>query len=262
MKIGSRNVNGIRAIAKKWFTDRVESNDLDIVAIQETKAFDTQIPNELQKISYDYQYVWHAGMRPGYSGTAIFYKKKFWPHCTNTFDGYPVLSEDWRITQFCQDDFIVLNGYFPNGWTRADGTEMLSYKLNFYDELIDYIQELQQEGKKVITTGDFNIVHTARDIARPEANANSIGFKPVERAKIGEFMETTNSLDMWRHLNPDEVDSYTRRSYRWWARYRNVGRRIDYFMVDEQLKNSVIDCIPQQDVMGSDHCPLILQLKA
>ena len=258
--IATRNVNGIRAIAKKWLADWIEHHDLDIICLQETKAFEHQIPSDLQKLSYDYDYVWHAGSRPWYAGTAIFYKKTFWPSCANNFEGYDMLSEDGRITQFCQDDLIVLNGYFPNWGTRADGTEMLSYKLKFYDEIITYVQDLQAQWYTVITTGDFNIVHTERDIARPEANADSIGFKRVERAKIGSFMDKTNSLDMRRHLHPDTIDHYTRWSYRGWARYRNVGRRIDYFMVQEDLESSIISCEHLDEVMWSDHCPIVLEL--
>ena len=264
MKIATRNVNGIRAIADKWFVERVKMNDLDIVCIQEPKAFDHQIPASLQSLSYDYDYIWHAGTRPGYAGTAIFYKKKFWQlPGNNTFEWYDLLHDDGRITEVTIDTLKIINGYFPNGWSRADGREMLSYKLNFYDQIIWYVQSLQAQGFQTIVTGDFNIVHTPIDIARPKENENTIWFLPIERAKIGSFIDQTQSLDMFRHLHPEQLDAYTRRSYRAGARPRNVGRRIDYMMVDHSLwAHNIISCEHQNDVMWSDHCPVILEFKS
>ncbi|AKH33071.1 Exodeoxyribonuclease [candidate division SR1 bacterium Aalborg_AAW-1] len=262
MKIATRNVNGIRAIADKGFVERVRANDLDIVCIQEPKAFDHQIPASLQSLSYDYDYIWHAGTRPGYAGTAIFYKKKFGQlPGNNIFEGYDLLHDDGRITEVTIDTLKIINGYFPNGGSRADGTEMLSYKLNFYDQIIGYVQSLQSQGFQTIVTGDFNIVHTPIDIARPKENENTIGFLPIERAKIGSFIEDTNSLDMRRYLHPETLDHYTWWSYRAGARPRNVGRRIDYMMVDEHLQNFILSCEHQDYVMGSDHCPVVLELK-
>ncbi len=262
MRIVTRNVNGIRAIVQKWFVDRVRTYDFDVIALQEVKAFEHQLPKELQGLSLDYDYIWHTGERAGYAGTAIFYKKKFWPvSCQNHFWVYDLLHDSGRITELCIGDLVILNGYFPNGGTRADGTEMLSYKLRFYDQIIDYVNQLKQEGKHIISTGDFNIVHTPIDIARPKENENTIGFLPIERAKIGSFMEETKSLDMWRHLHPEMIDHYTWWSYRAGARPRNVGRRIDYMMVDDRLEDSIISCEHQDMVLGSDHCPVILELK-
>ena len=261
MKIATRNVNGIRAIADKWFVDRVRSHDLDIVCIQEPKAFADQIPTSLQSLSYDYDYIWHAWSRPWYAGTAIFYKKKFWQLSgNNRFDGYDLLHDDGRITEITIDKLKIINGYFPNGWSRADGTEMLSYKLNFYDQIIDYVNELKSQWFQTIVTGDFNIVHTPIDIARPKENENTIGFLPIERTKIGSFIDQTQSLDMWRHLNPEAINHYTRRSYRAGARPRNVGRRIDYMMVDKTLERNIISCEHQDQIMWSDHCPVICKL--
>lgn len=128
--------------------------------------------------------------------------------------GYEHLSDDGRITELTIGDLKLINGYFPNGGTRADGTEMLSYKLNFYDTIIAYVQDLKAQGFHTITTGDFNIVHTPIDIARPKENENTIGFLPIERAKIGSFMDDTGSIDMRRHLHPEATDHYTWRSYR------------------------------------------------
>lgn len=263
MKIATRNVNGIRAIAEKWFVERITNNDIDIVCIQEPKAFEHQIPQQLQSLSYDYNVVWHAWLRPWYAWTAIFYKKKFWElPWNNRFDWNEILHDDGRITEIIIDKIKIINWYFPNWWTRADGTEMLSYKLNFYDQITDYINKSHKEWYNTIATGDFNIVHTPIDIARPKENENTIGFLPIEREKIGNFMGKTNSLDMFRYLHPEQLDAYTRRSYRAWARPRNVGRRIDYMMVDQQIKDSIVSCEHQNDVMWSDHCPVLLKMKS
>lgn len=262
LKIATRNVNGIRAVAEKWFVDRVKTNDLDFVCIQEPKAFESQIPTSISALSYDYDYVRHAGTRAWYAGTAIFYKKKFWTLSgNNLFHGYDMLHDDGRITELTLDNLKIINWYFPNWWTRADGTEMLTYKLKFYDQITRYVQHLHHEWFETVVTGDFNIVHTPIDIARPKENENTIWFLPVERAKIGSFMDDTNSIDMWRHLHPDTLDSYTWWSYRAGARPRNVGRRIDYMMVDDKLKNNIVSCELQCDVMWSDHCPVLLELK-
>lgn len=131
------------------------------------------------------------------------------------------------------DNILLINGYFPNGGTRANGQEMLTYKLAFYDELETYIESKKAEGYEIILTGDFNICHTEKDIARPEANKNSIGFLPIERKRIGDFMQSCGLTDMFRYLHPKKNDEYTRWSYRAGARQRNVGRRLDYFMLSE-----------------------------
>lgn len=263
LKIATRNVNGIRAVAEKWFVDRVRTNDLDFVCIQEPKAFEHQIPASISALSYDYDYVRHAGTRAWYAGTAIFYKKKFWTLSgNNTFQGFDKLHDDGRITELTLDNLKIINWYFPNWGTRADGTEMLSYKLDFYDQIISYVKGLQAQGFQTIVTWDFNIVHTPIDIARPKENENTIWFLPIERAKIGSFMDMTQSLDMWRHLHPEQLDGYTRRSYRAGARPRNVGRRIDYMMVDHSLSDQINACEIQCNVMWSDHCPVILEMKS
>ena len=157
---------------------------------------------------------------------------------------------------------MVLNGYFPNGGTRADGTEMLTYKLDFYNQLIDYVQRLQSQGKQVIVVGDYNICHTRIDIARPDANADSIGFKPIEREKVSEYLEKAHMTDVFRHFNPEMTDEYTWWSYRGGARDRNVGRRIDYATVSDGLLPQVESFRHRQDVMGSDHCPIEIILKS
>jgi len=174
---------------------------------------------------------WHTGKRAGYAGTAILAKEKFVTTCNN-HEHSNMFHEDGRITEVeLNNKVLLINGYFPNGWTRADGTEMLSYKLRFYDELESYILQKKAEWYEIILTWDMNIVHTEIDIARPDANKKSIWFLPVERKRIWDFMNKCGLSDMFRYYHPHMVDEYTRWSYRGWARDRNVGRRIDYFMV-------------------------------
>lgn len=137
---------------------------------------------------------------------------------------------------------------------------MLEYKLEFYDHLIQYVEWLKSQGKNIIMTGDFNIVHTEIDIARPKENVNSIGFLPIEREKISELF-SYGYTDMFRHFYPDQLDTYSWWSYRAWARPRNVGWRIDYFVANNDFVEKIIDIRYMNEVMWSDHCPVMLELK-
>lgn len=239
------------------FLDIMKQEDPDIFCLQETKAFEHQKPAEIWLLPHTHV-CRHAGTRAGYAGTAIFSKKEHINSC-NTFDHSEKFHEDGRVTEVELDNKILLiNGYFPNGGTRADGTEMLTYKLAFYDELEGYILQRKKEGYEIILTGDMNIVHTEIDIARPKQNQNSIWFLPIERKRIGDFMQTCWLTDMFRYFAPDEIDEYTRRSYRAGARDRNVWRRIDYFMLTEWMMDRAVSFRHRQDIMGSDHCPVEL----
>ena len=273
MKITSRNVNWIRAVIKKWFDEWIKKDNPDILCIQETKAFENQLPPEFKYIMKDYDYVRHSGEKPGYAGTAIFYKKDLKIISSkNSFDWIEEFSEHGRVVEvkfsipLTKGDkggfnFTLLNLYFPNGWTRANGTEMLTYKLNFYTKFIDYINKLRDNWENVITTWDFNICHKEIDIARPKENENSIWFLPIERAELDK-LEKNWYTDMFRHFNPDLKDHYTRWSYRAWARPRNVWRRLDYFRVSEWVVPKVKKIEHQDQVMWSDHCPISLEIES
>ena len=261
MKIISWNVNGIRAVLKKWFIDRVQQESPDILCLQEVKAFETQLPAELKYALKDYSYIWHAGQRPGYSGVATFWKKTLPVHqMKSTFDKVEHFHEDGRVVEIEFWNTVLLNIYFPNWWEKADWTEMLTYKLDFYDKFINYIDGLHDQWKKIITTGDFNICHREIDIARPKENEKSIWFLPVERAKLDELLEHWY-VDVFRHLNPEVKDHYTWWSYRAGARPRNVGWRLDYFWVSQDVIPLIIHVDHMDDVMGSDHCPIVLEGK-
>lgn len=297
LKIASRNVNWIRAVIQKWFYDRVKKNDRDIICLQETKAFESQLPAEFRFNMADYNRVRHTGTKPWYSGTATLYKKSLpaGRHSLNlissksNFEDIEHFHQDGRVvetkfsfTSHCEEhgdaaileeknknkiashssqwqSFTLLNIYFPNWWDKADWTEMLSYKLKFYEHFINYINNLRAQWENVITTWDFNICHRPIDIARPEENKNSIWFLPIERAEMDKLLENWY-IDVFRHFNPDLKDHYTRWSYRAWARPRNVWRRLDYFRVSENILPMVKNIIHQTSIQWSDHCPISLEL--
>lgn len=260
MKIISRNVNWIRAVAKKWFFDFVKNANADVLCIQETKAFENQFLSELGEIPW-YDYIWHAGKKPWYAWTAIFYKNTLKIlNAKNNFEEIEHFHEHGRITEIEFEDFVLLNGYFPNGGTKADWTEMLTYKLKFYDHLINYVNSLKNAWKNVIITWDFNICHQEIDIARPKENVNSIWFLPIEREKFSEFL-SNGFVDVRRNLNPNVENVYSWWSYRAGARSRNVWRRIDYFVVNQTFLNKLDSARYLNEVMGSDHCPMELIIK-
>lgn len=260
MKILSWNINGIRAIEKKGFEKIILKENPDIFCLQETKAFLDQTPNTLRKLPY--HIIWHDGVRPGYAGTAIFSKQEA-DSSQTSFSKYPQFHEDGRVTEARFGDLVLLNIYFPNGGERANGQEMLTYKMSFYDNLLEYIKTLKKQGKKhVLIVGDFNIAHTEIDIARPKENENTIGFTPGEREKFSEFLKKGGLVDIFRHKNPNKKDEYTWWSYRAiGARARNVGWRIDYAVCTEELLPKIKSFSHRQDIEGSDHCPLIVELK-
>ncbi len=260
MRITSRNVNGIRAVIKKWFYERVKKDNPDVLCIQESKAFETQLPPEFRFHMQDYNRTRHAGERPWYAWVVTFYKKNLNLISTKSkFQWIDAFHEDGRVVETKFEEFTLLNLYFPNWWERADGTEMLTYKLKFYEKFIKYINKLRAQWEKVITCGDFNICHREIDIARPKENKNSIWFLPIERAEMDK-MEKEWYVDLFRHFNPELTDHYTRRSYRAWARARNVGRRLDYFRVSENIVKQAKQIIHQSAVQWSDHCPVSLEL--
>lgn len=260
MKIVSRNVNGIRAVIAKGFYDRVKHNDPDIICLQEVKSFESQLPKEFRHYMADYELIRHSWERPGYSGVATFYKKDLtlisW---ISKFDAIEHFHQDGRVVETKFKDFTLLNLYFPNGGERADGTEMLSYKLKFYEHFIHYINKLRDKGEKIITCGDFNICHKEIDIARPKENERSIWFLPIERAEMDKMADAWY-VDVFRYFNPDKKDQYTRRSHRAGSRARNVWRRLDYFRVSKDIISHVKKITHETATEWSDHCPIILEL--
>tara|TARA_A100001015_G_scaffold262384_1_gene308570 strand:- start:1904 stop:2671 length:768 start_codon:yes stop_codon:yes gene_type:complete len=252
MKIISWNVNGIRACYKKGFGDFIQNEQPDVLFLQETKVAEADLPDELRD-PFGYQSVWHSAERKGYSGVALLTKLK----PTNVISGFgiPEFDIEGRVIQAEFNDLLVLGVYFPNG---QQGDERLDYKLRFYDALFAYCDEMREMGKKVIVCGDFNTAHTPIDLARPKENESISGFMPIEREWVSEIIRRQYT-DVFRAQHPT-TEKYSWWSYRAGAREKNVGWRIDYFMVSNDIKNQVEDSFILNNVMGSDHCPVGITL--
>jgi exodeoxyribonuclease-3 len=203
-----------------------------------------------------HQWAWNPAERPGYSGVATGFSESLGEHAVTNGFGVEEFDIEGRVIQSDHDDFILFNIYFPNG---SRDHSRVPYKLDFYEKLLDICDELHAAGRKVVLTGDFNTSHQDIDLAHPKPNQKKTGFLPEERAWIDKYMEH-GFVDAWRVLYPEKVQ------YTWWhvitrARERNVGWRLDYFLVSEALMDSVVDVTIHDQVMGSDHCPVTLDLK-
>lgn len=260
MKIICWNVNGYRAVMKKGFLEVMEQQDADVFCIQENKMQMHQVTQELMN-PLGYFSDWACAERAGYSGVTSFSKEKPSHVQIELGNGSGTHDGEGRLvlTEHVLADgtpFSLLNFYIPNG---GQGDHRIEFKLNYYDELLDFVEKLRGEGKNLVICGDFNTAHMEYDLARPKQNVNTTGFLPVERAWLDKFT-AAGYVDVWRHLHPEARDVYTWWSYRGGARDRNVGWRIDYFFVNEEFLERVKDCQVLMDVMGSDHCPLRLEL--
>lgn len=249
MKIVSWNVNGLRAVHKKGFLDWFGSEDADIVCLQETKAHEEQVPEELRGIP-GYHAYFSMGGRKGYSGVALWSKEK--PLKVSSETGVAALDGEGRIIEAEYPEFILLNVYFPNGKASP---ERLKYKLAFYDAFLKYILKKK---KPVIFCGDVNTAHTELDLARPKENEKISGFLPEERKWLDHVI-AKGFLDSFRVFEP-RGEHYT-----WWdmksfARDRNIGWRIDYCFVDKSLLPHLKSAEIENNVFGSDHCPISVAL--
>ncbi len=253
IKIISWNVNGLRAVHKKGFIEWFLTESPDILCVQETKAARDQLPRALKSIEGYHAYFCEAEKK-GYSGVAIYTKIK--PKKVEYGFGIPKFDNEGRILIADYGNFVLLNIYFPNGKMSA---ERLEYKLEFYDALLDYANRLKKEGKNLIICGDLNTAHKEIDIAHPKANEKISGFLPVERAWIDKFI-SQGYVDTFRMFNKDP-EEYTWWSYRTRARERNVGWRLDYFFVNEEFKDKIKSSYILKEVMGSDHCPVGLDVQ-
>jgi len=253
MKLISWNVNGIRAIARKGFTDTMLSFGADIVCLQETKAKPGQLTPDITEID-GYKSYFHSAERKGYSGTAVYSKVE--PVSVSYGLGEDRFDHEGRTIELDFGDFILYNIYFPNGGL---GPERLAFKLDFYECFLARITRQLGEGRNVIVCGDVNTAHREIDLANPGANAQISGFMPIERAYIDLFAEK-GLVDSYRLLYPDTINMYTWWSYKTFARNRNAGWRIDYFFVNETMRSRVLDAGMLSDIDGSDHCPIFLEL--
>ena len=252
MKLFSWNVNGVRAIEKKGFLGWMSSTLPDVLCIQETKAKFEQLPDTLQEIDGYYSY-WHSAEKLGYSGVATFCKEE--PLHVQYGLGIDKYDREGRvlITEF--ENFLLYNIYFPNG--QKDEFR-LQYKLDFYNDLLAILDDQVESGNNVVVTGDWNTAHKPIDLANPKANENYSGFLPVERAQLDEYVEH-GYVDSFR-LFHDEPNRYSWWTYRHGARERNIGWRIDYFFTNQEFANQITNADIHENVMGSDHCPVSLEL--
>ena len=254
MKIVSWNVNGLRAIMKKGFKDSVVALDPDLLFIQETKMQEDQLVEEILLKELGYTLTMHSGVRKGYSSVAVYSRipvDEIKRGC-----GIEEYDVEGRVLQVNIGEYAIFGIYFPNG---GRGEERLSYKMRFYDDLLMKFNLVRDSGKKVIITGDFNVAHNEIDLANPESNRKTSGFLEIERNWITKLLEN-GYVDVYRQMNPEKV-IYTYWDQRFKARDRNVGWRIDYFVVSKNAADDVEAAEIYNDIMGSDHCPLSLTLK-
>ncbi len=252
MKLISWNVNGVRAVVKKGFLDWLDQAQPDVFCLQETKAHVDQLAAEILT-DHGYHTYWHSGERRGYSGVATFCKKE--PLYVQEGLGIERYDAEGRVLVTEHENFLLYNIYFPNG---QKDNERLQYKLDFYDDLLPIINEQVESGNNVVVTGDWNTAHHPIDLARPKQNVNTSGFMPVEREKLDLYVKN-GWVDTFRLFHP-EGDRYSWWTYRFGARERNVGWRIDYYFVNEGFVDNVEDADIHDEVMGSDHCPVSLEL--
>jgi len=251
-KLVSWNVNGIRAAEKKGFLDWLSASQADLVAVQETKASPEQLSPALLTPP-GYQSAWNSAEKKGYSGT-VTYSRQAACKVINGLNEARFDTEG-RVLIHEFEPFVFFNIYFPNG---GRGAEWVSHKLAFYRRFLEVAQGYMQAGRPVVVTGDFNTAYAEIDLARPKENVAHSGFMPEERLGLGEFFQA-GLVDSFRHLHPDTV------KYSWWdqvtrARERNVGWRLDYFMVSADLKERIVAADIHDEVPGSDHCPISLVL--
>lgn len=254
MQLLSWNVNGIRAAQRKGFLKWLDSVPGDIVALQETKAHAYQLDDALKNVD-GYHVYFSKPEKKGYSGVALYTKIE--PISVNYDLGMEKFDREGRVIEAEFADFTLFNVYFPNGQMSQ---ERLDYKMEFYDVFLNYIENLRQAGKNIIVCGDVNTAHQEIDLARPKENSKISGFLPIERAWLDKWV-ATGYVDTFRHFHGDEVGKYSWWSVRTAARERNVGWRIDYFFVNEAFLPHVEDAYILADVMGSDHCPIGINLK-
>ncbi|EAG9324760.1 exodeoxyribonuclease III [Listeria monocytogenes] len=249
MKLISWNVNGLRAAVKKGFLEYFEEVDADIFCLQETKLQEGQIELDLPA----YKDYWNYAVKKGYSGTAIFTKVE--PLSVQYGLGVPEHDTEGRVITLEFEEFFMLTVYTPNSQAEL---KRLDYRMTFEDAILEYVKNLDKT-KPVVLCGDLNVAHEEIDLKNPKTNRKNAGFSDEERAKFSAFLDA-GFIDSFRYFYPDLTDAYSWWSYRMNARARNTGWRIDYFVVSERLKDKLVDAKIHADVLGSDHCPVELEL--
>ncbi len=249
VKLVSWNVNGLRAVAGKGFCEIFESLDADCVCLQETKLQEGQIDLEF----LGYSSFWNYADKPGYSGTVIYTRKPVLSVSRGI--GEDVHDHEGRVVTLEFEDFYLVDVYVPNS---QDGLKRLEYRMQWEDAFRKYLLKLNEK-RPVVVCGDMNVAHEEIDLKNPATNHFNAGFSDEERGKMTELLNA-GFIDTWRHQHPDEV-KYSWWSYRGGARERNVGWRIDYFLVSRELESHIASTEIHNEIVGSDHCPVELVLR-
>lgn len=244
MKFISWNVNGIRACLGKGFEDYIKSENADIICIQETKAQPEQVDINIP----GYKQFWNSAEKKGYSGTLIFAKEDPISFDIEGFDN------EGRTVCLEYNDFYIVDNYVPNA---QDGLARIDYRLEWEEKRKKYLIKLDKK-KPVICCGDLNVAHNEIDLKNPDSNRGNAGFSDEERDAFNKLLKA-GFVDSYRYLYPQKVE-YSWWSYRMKARERNVGWRIDYFIVSDRIKDKIKDVVIRGDILGSDHCPVVLTI--
>ncbi|MBE6023833.1 MAG: exodeoxyribonuclease III [Cellulosilyticum sp.] len=250
MKFVSWNVNGIRACLQKGFLDYFNEVDADIFCLQETKCQEGQVSLDLP----GYHQYWNYAERKGYSGTAIFTKEE--PLKVTYGMGIAEHDTEGRVITVEFEKFFFVTVYTPNAQSEL---ARIDYRMQWEDDFRAYLKGLE-ESKPVIVCGDLNVAYAEIDLKNPKTNRGNAGFSDQERGKFGELMEA-GFVDTFRHFYPDLEGAYSWWSYRFKAREKNAGWRIDYFLVSQSLKDKLVDSQIHKDILGSDHCPVALEIQ-
>ena len=254
MKLISWNVNGLRAVINKGFEDFFKNINADIFCVQETKMQENQLDDNILKIFDGYYQYWNSAIKKGYSGTAIFSKIK--PLNVTYGIGIEEHDQEGRVITAEFDEFYLVNCYTPNSKREL---ERLDYRMIWENEFREYLIKLNKT-KSVILCGDLNVAHKEIDLKNPKTNRRSAGFTDEERDKMTQLLDS-GFTDSFRYLYPDKEDCYSWWSYMFHAREKNVGWRIDYFIVSKSIENTIKESNIYSEIMGSDHCPVGIELK-
>lgn len=255
MKIISYNVNGIRAAMKKGLNDWISAAQPDVMGIQEIKAQQDQIGEEISELEkLGYHSYWHPAERKGYSGVAILSKTE--PRHVEFGTGIGYMDEEGRVLRADYDDFSFISVYVPSGTNME---ERLDFKMQFCHDFLDYIKNLRKEIPNLIISGDYNICHEAIDIHDPIRNAKVSGFLPMEREWLSDYIDNCDLIDSFRYF-VKEPHNYTWWSYRANARANNKGWRIDYHMVSKPMEARMKRAAILPEAKHSDHCPILVEI--
>lgn len=253
MRITTWNVNGIRAATKNGFLKWLAKEEADVICLQETKATEDQLDFEI-RAPKGYESHWFSAEKAGYSGTALYLKKE--PLDVVRGIGIPEIDREGRVVFAEYKNVVVASAYFPN--SQRDHAR-LGYKLQFCEAMYKWLEKWRKKGKDIVLCGDFNIAHREIDLRNPKSNQDNAGFLPEERAWM-DFMTDKGYVDAFRKFEPGG-GHYTWWSYRPGVREKNVGWRIDYHLVNPEASDRLKSCVIQSEVMGSDHCPVRLEIK-